>query len=114
VKNTTMNLALQVREDLTTVWNRSGQLTHDLTELGIELASLDRMAAELTERARKYEPPRQRDGYNFIDPAVDTTDPNETLAILKERLRRVGENLEHAKRLLGHRCEVIRAIVGNE
>jgi hypothetical protein len=112
VKNTTMNLALQVREDLTTVWNRSGQLTHDLTELGIELASLDRMAAELTERARTFEPPRQRDGLNIVDPAVDTSDPRESLALLRERLRRTDENLEHAERLLQERRETIRAIVG--
>ena len=112
MKNTTTNLALQVKEDLLVVWNRSGQLTHDLQELGLELASLDRMAAELTERARIFEPPRQRDGYRFIDPAVDTSDPRETLAVLKERLRRTAENLEHAQRLLEERYETIRAIVG--
>jgi hypothetical protein len=112
MRNTTTNLTSQVKEELTTIWNRSGQFLHDLKELGAELSSLDRAAADLTERARKYEPPRQRDGYNFIDPAVDTTDPNETLAILKERLRRVGDNLEHAKRLLDERCETIRAIAG--
>jgi hypothetical protein len=108
----TTNAVSRVTEELTTVWNRSGQLVHDLTELGVELSSLDRAAADLTERARTFEPPRQRDGYNVIDPAVDTSDPRETLAVLKERLRRTADNLEHARRLLEERCETIRAIVG--
>jgi hypothetical protein len=109
---TNTNLESRVKEELLTVWNRSGQLVHDLTELGLDLASLDRMAADLTERARTFEPPRLRDGYNFIDPNVDTSNPSEILAVLKERLRRTGENLEHAKRLLEERCETIRGIVG--
>jgi hypothetical protein len=105
------NAVSRVKEELVTVWNRSGQLTHDLTELGLDLASLDRAAADLTERARNYEPPRQRDGYTAVDPAVDTSDPRETLAILKERLRRTAQNLEQAKNLLDERCETIRRIV---
>lgn len=108
----TTNSVSRVKEELVTVWNRSGQLTHELTELGLELSSLDRLAADLTERARTFASPRQRDGYTAIDPAVDTSDPRETLAILKERLRRTSENLWQAKRLLEERIETIRAIVG--
>jgi hypothetical protein len=106
------NAVSRVSEELTTVRNRSGQLVHDLTELGSEIASLETAAAALTEGARVFAPPRQRDGYVFIDPSVDTSDPRETLAILKQGLLRTAENLEHAKQLLEARCETIRAIVG--
>jgi hypothetical protein len=109
----TDQIASMVKEELVTVWNRSGQLVHDLTELGLELASLDRLAADLLERARTFvEPPPRRDGYYVVDPAVDTSDTRETILVLKERLRRTAENLEHARRLLEERCETIRTIVG--
>ena len=102
----------RVQEELTMVRNRGAQLVHDLGELGSELASLETAAAALIERARTFAPPRQRDGYVFIDPNADYSNPNELLAVLREQLRRAGEDLEHAKQLLEARCEAIRGIVG--
>jgi hypothetical protein len=105
--------AARINEELVTVRDRSGQLIHDLTELGLDLASLNRAAAELRARVLTFvDPPRQRDGYTFVDPAVDTSDPREILSTLRERLRRTLENLEHADRLLEERRETIRGIVG--
>jgi hypothetical protein len=106
------NSISRVREELVTVQNRAGQLVNDLTELGLELTSLGTAAAALVERARTFESPRQRDGLRIIDPAADTSDPRETLAVLKERLRRTEENFARAAELLEQRREKIRSIVG--
>jgi hypothetical protein len=112
MRNVHENLVAKIKEQLTTIWNRSGQIVHEVGELDLDLGSLAREAVALAERARTFEPARQRDGYRFIDPAADTSDPRETLAILKERLRRTGENLEKAAVLLEERRETIRSILG--
>jgi len=102
----------KIHEDLVTVWNRSGQLIHDLTELGTELASLEITAARLSERSRTFTPAPERHGVYTVDPSADTSDPRETLAVLKERLRRTAENLQRASDLLEDRRDTIARIVG--
>jgi hypothetical protein len=102
----------KIYEDVQTVANRGAQLVHDLGELGTELASLETAAAALTERSKTFAPPRERHGIYTVDPAADTSDPRETLAVLKERLRRTEENLARAAEFLRQRRDTIRAIVG--
>ena len=102
----------RIHEDLTTVWNRSGQLVHDLTELGTELASLETAVAALAERSRTFAPEPERHGIYTVDPRADTSDPRELLAVLKERLRRTANNLDCAADLLRQRRDTIRVITG--
>jgi hypothetical protein len=102
----------RIGEELETIWNRSGQLVYELTELGTELASLETMAAKLAERARTFTPAPERHGIYTRDPAADTSDPRETLALVKERIRRTAEILERARGLLNDQCEAIARIVG--
>jgi hypothetical protein len=106
------NCASRVKEELAVAWNRSGQLVHDIGELGTELASIERSAFELIRLARNFKPAPERHGIYTVDPAADTSDPRETLAILKERMRRTAENLERAQDLLKQSRETIRVIAG--
>ena len=99
-------------EEIELVWNRSGQLIADLSELGTTLTSLERGIADLTERSKTFVPPQKRDGLQTFDPTADTSDPNEVLAVLKERLRRTAENLNHAADLLGDRRGEVLALAG--
>jgi hypothetical protein len=101
-----------VKEELEIVWNRSGQLVHDITQLGTNLASLERAAFELARRARDFKPEPERHGIFTVNPAADTSDPRETLAVLKQRLQRIAENLGTARNLLNQSCETIRELVG--
>jgi hypothetical protein len=107
----TISSTSRINEDLLTVWNRSGQLIHDLTELGTELASLESTAMQLTARSRTFTPAPERHGVFTVDPSADTSDPRETLAVVKERLRRAAENLERARDLLNDRRDTISRIV---
>jgi hypothetical protein len=106
------NSASRVKEELAVAWNRSGQLVHDITELGTELASIERVAFELARQVRDFKPAVERHGIFTIDPTADTSDPRETLAILRERLRRTAENLERAEDLLKQARETIRVVAG--
>ena len=98
-------------EQITVAWNRTGQLLHELTELGSELGNLEVAASTLTERARTFTPAPEKHGIYTSDPNVDSRDPNEPLAILRGKLRRMAEKLDEADALLKRRRETIRALV---
>lgn len=102
-------------ENMATVWNRSGQLEHDLTEFCTQLDALETAAADLTQRIVEFQPAPVRHtfhGGNIVDPNVDTRDPSVPLAVLKERLRRTSEKLERVNDLVGQARGTIARIVG--
>jgi hypothetical protein len=104
------SMVQEMREE---VFRRSGQLVHDLTQFGMDLTRIETMAAELAERARTFVPVAKGSGWHVVNDArADPSDPRETLAVLKERIRRAGENLESASNLLEQGRETIRRIVG--
>jgi|SRR6267143_1565884 len=99
------------QEQITVAWNRSGQIEHELGELENDLRSLVTAVSELTERSLTFVPERKRDGLRAIDPAADTSDPRETLAVMREKLRRIEENLGRAANLLQQRRDTIRSLI---
>ncbi len=90
------------QEQIVVAHNRSGQIEHELGELEADLNHLVTAVAQLVERS---------DGFRAIDPAVDTSDPREILAILTEKLRRIEENLGRAANLLQQRRDTIRSLI---
>ena len=99
------------QEQIVVAHNRSGQIEHEIGELEADLNHLVTAVAELVERSRTFTPERKRDGFRAIDPAVDTSDPREILAILTEKLRRIEENLGRAANLLQQRRDTIRSLI---
>ena len=108
----TRTSASLVKDELAVVWNRSGQLVADVSEFLTAIASIETAAFELIRLARDFKPAPERHGIYTVDPAADTSDPRETLAILKERLLRTAENVERAEDLLRQARETIRVIAG--
>ncbi|HXJ05021.1 MAG TPA: hypothetical protein VNH65_07975 [Candidatus Acidoferrum sp.] len=106
------NITSCMKEEVSVVEQRGGQLEHDLKEFLTNLDGIETLFAEISVRALEYKPQPERQGYYTIDPNIDRADPNEALAFAKERLRRSAEYLTRVSDLVKDARRKIDAIVG--
>jgi len=106
------NITSHMKERVSVVEQRGGQLEHDLKELLTNLDGIARLSAEISARAVEYKPEPERHGYYVVDPNIDRTNPNDALDIGKQRLRRTAEYLTRVSDLVGDARRKIEAIVG--
>ncbi len=106
------NFISRMKDEVSVVEQRGGQLQHDLTELLTNLDGIARLFAEISVRAAEYKPePERRQGCYVVDPNIDRTNPNDALDIGKQRLYRTAEYLTRVSDLVQDARRKIDAIV---
>jgi hypothetical protein len=105
------NFISRMKDEVGVVEQRGGQLEHDLKEFLTNLDGIERLFAEISVRAVEYKPEPKRDGYHFVDPNIDNTNPNDAIDLGKQRLRRTAGYLTRVSDLVGDARRKIDAIV---